>query len=79
MLILTRKTNESFMIGDTIQISVVDIKGDQVKIGITAPADVKIYRKEVYDAIQKENAAAVKSRPELPSLDTFIRKKNPKP
>ena len=75
MLILTRKTNESIIIGDTIEISVVDIKGDQVKIGIKAPDDVKIYRKEVYDAIQKENAAALRSKPELPSLDSFINKK----
>ncbi len=78
MLILTRRTNESFMIGDSIEIAVVDIKGDQVKIGITAPAEVKVYRKEVYEAIQRENAAAVLSRTEPPSLEPFLRgKKKP--
>ncbi|MDR3201205.1 MAG: carbon storage regulator CsrA [Spirochaetales bacterium] len=75
MLILTRKTGESIMIGDTIEIQVVDLKGDQVKIGIKAPPTIKLYRKEVYDAIQKENTAAAQSKPELPSLDAMLRKK----
>ncbi len=54
MLILSRKLNESIIIGDDIEISIVDIKGDQVKIGINAPKNVKVFRKEVYDAIQEE-------------------------
>jgi carbon storage regulator len=74
MLILTRKTGESIMIGDTIEIQVVDLKGDQVKIGIKAPNNVKVYRKEVYDAIQKENTAAAQSKPILPSLDAMMKK-----
>ena len=65
MLILARKTDESIMIGDQIEISIVDIKGDQVKLGISAPKNVKIYRKEVYLAIQEENIQAVKSNPNL--------------
>jgi carbon storage regulator len=75
MLILTRKPNESIMIGDAIEISVVDIKGDQVKLGINAPKKVKIYRKEVYEAIQKENTAALMSKTDIPSLESFLPKK----
>ncbi len=76
MLILSRKTDESIMIGDQIEISIVDIRGDQVKLGITAPRSVKIYRQEVYTAIQQENIEAVKTKPEtLPKLDNLIDKK----
>ncbi len=71
MLILTRKVNESIMIGDRIEVSVVDIRGDQVKIGIAAPRDVKVYRQEVYEAIQEENRAAVAADITLPRLDTM--------
>ena len=74
MLILSRKKDESIIIDDHIEISIVEIKGDQVKIGINAPQSVKIFRNEVYLAIQEANKAAVKSGPELPSLDIF---KNP--
>ena len=75
MLILSRKTNESIMIGDQIEICIVDIKGDQVKLGITAPKVVKVYRQEVYRAIQQENIQAVKSKPEiLPQLDNLLPK-----
>ena len=61
MLILARKKNESIIINDNIEISIVEIKGESVKIGINAPDSVKIYRQEVYDAIQKENQAALNS------------------
>ena len=75
MLILARKINESIMIGDQIEISVVDIRGDQVKIGIKAPQKIKVYRQEVYEAIQKENIAAVETNPKsLPILDELIGK-----
>ena len=63
MLILSRKLDERIMIGDQIEIAVVDIRGDQVKIGIAAPSHIKVYRKEVYQAIQQENIEAVKARP----------------
>ena len=76
MLILSRKTDESIMIGDQIEISIVEIRGDQVKLGIKAPRSVKIYRQEVYRAIQQENIEAVKTKPEtLPQLDNLIDKK----
>ncbi len=59
MLALTRKKGESLVINNNVEITVLDIRGDQVKIGITAPKDVPIYRKEVYLQIQKENEAAL--------------------
>ena len=58
MLILTRKSNESVMIGNNIEIRVLEVHGDQVRIGFTAPGNIPIYRKEVYVAIQQENAQA---------------------
>ena len=70
MLILSRKINESIIIGDNIELSIVDVKGDQVKIGIDAPRNVKVFRKEVYQAIQEENRAAARSSIDvIPSLD----------
>lgn len=70
MLILSRKKDESIIIGDNIEISIVDIKGDHVKLGIKAPKEVKVYRQEVYEAILHENEAAVNSitKFELPEL-----------
>lgn len=58
MLVLTRKENESIMIGDTIEVKVLDLKENQVKLGIVAPRDVVVHRREVYEAIQAENAEA---------------------
>ena len=69
MLILSRKKDESIMIGENIEVSVVDIKGDQIKLGIKAPRDIKVYRREVFTAIQKENLAAAKAGTQLPELD----------
>ena len=69
MLILSRKKDESIMIGEDIEVSVVDIKGDQIKLGIKAPRDIKVYRREVFSAIQKENLAAAKAGTQLPELD----------
>ena len=59
MLALTRKKGESLVINNNIEITVLEIRGDQIKIGITAPKDVPIYRKEVYKQIQEENRASV--------------------
>lgn len=59
MLALSRKNNESIMIGNDIEVTILDIRNDQVKIGIRAPKDVGIYRKEIYLQIQEENKQAV--------------------
>ena len=59
MLALSRKKNEAIVINNDIEITVLEVKGDQVKIGITAPKEVPIYRKEVYLQIQEANKAAV--------------------
>lgn len=55
MLVLTRRENESIMIGDAIEVKLLDVKDHQVKIGIAAPRNVAVHRKEVYLAIQAEN------------------------
>lgn len=54
MLILTRMRDETIMIGDDVEITIVDIRGDKVRIGITAPSHIPVHRKEVYDAIKRE-------------------------
>ncbi|MCW3022593.1 MAG: csrA [Conexibacter sp.] len=60
MLVLTRKSNQSIMIGDDIEVSVLSIMGEKVRIGIQAPRDIPVFRKEVYLEIQQErNGAAV--------------------
>lgn len=59
MLALTRKKGEALVINNDIEITVLEIRGDQIKLGITAPKDVPVYRKEVYLQIQKENQAAL--------------------
>ncbi len=58
MLVLSRQRDEAIMIGDAIEITVVDIRGDKVRLGIAAPRQVQVHRKEVFDAIRKENTAA---------------------
>jgi carbon storage regulator len=62
MLVLSRQKDQTIMIGDMIEITVVDIRGDKVRLGITAPSKIPVHRKEVYDAIRLENeeAASIK-------------------
>src|ERR1041384_8121237 len=64
MLVLARQRDETMMIGDDIEVTVVDIRGDKVRLGITAPKEISVHRKEVYDAIRRENRAAAQVRPE---------------
>ncbi len=78
MLILTRKLNESITIGDSIEVSVIEIKGDQVKLGINAPREIKVYRKEVYIAIQEENRAAAMTKAELPLIGSLLKEQKDK-
>lgn len=61
MLVLTRKKDESIVIGEGIEITILDINAGQVKIGINAPRDLEIYRKEIFTAIQEENKKAAQS------------------
>lgn len=58
MLVLSRQRDETIMIGDDIEITVVDIRGDKVRLGINAPTRIAVHRKEVYEAIRKENEQA---------------------
>ncbi len=55
MLVLSRQRDESIIIGDNIVVTIVDIRGDKVRLGINAPTEIPVHRQEVYDAIQKEN------------------------
>lgn len=59
MLVLSRQRDESIIIGDNIVITVVDIRGDKVQLGIQAPTEIPVHRQEVYEAIQRENTRAV--------------------
>ena len=72
MLALTRKSGESIVINNDVEITVLDIKGDQVKIGITAPKSVPVYRKEVYIQIQEANKAASNSDA-MEALKNFLK------
>jgi carbon storage regulator len=72
MLILSRKINEKIMIGEDISITIIEIRGDQVKIGVEAPKSVKVFRQEVYVAIQNENRAAATSMPNLETLSGIV-------
>ncbi len=68
MLVLTRRLNQSIKIGDDIEITVVEVRGDQVRLGVAAPRDVTVHRKEIYLQIQQENRAA-SAAPSVSSLD----------
>ncbi|WP_445509072.1 carbon storage regulator CsrA [Rossellomorea marisflavi] len=68
MLVLTRKTGESIQIGDNIEIKVISIQGDQIKLGIEAPKHIDIHRKEVYLSIQEQNTEASKGIQNLLNL-----------
>lgn len=75
MLVLTRKANESINIGNDIEIFIVEIKDDHVKIGIKAPKDVPIYRQEIYKAIQDENKLAASPQASLGDISDILPEK----
>jgi carbon storage regulator len=56
MLVLSRQKDESIVIGDDVEVTIVDVRGDKVRLGITAPKEIPVHRREVYDAIQREKA-----------------------
>ena len=64
MLVLSRQRDQTIMIGDDIEITVVDIRGDKVRLGINAPPEIPVHRKEVYEAIKRENREASGIKPE---------------
>ncbi|HTQ09212.1 MAG TPA: carbon storage regulator CsrA [Fimbriimonadaceae bacterium] len=64
MLVLTRKLHQSIVIGDGIEVVVLEVRGEQVRLGIRAPKNVAVHRKEIYDQIQQENKSASETRPE---------------
>lgn len=64
MLVLSRQRDESIIIGDNVVVTIVDVRGDKVKLGIEAPQDVSVHRREVYEAIRRENQQAARLRPE---------------
>ncbi len=79
MLVLTRAVNEAIMIGDDIEITIVDVRGDKVRLGIRAPSHVAVHRKEVYLSIQQANLEAAQSLPEsLEELRKLMEQRKPK-
>jgi carbon storage regulator len=79
MLVLSRQKDESIVIGDDIEITIVDIRGDKVRLGIAAPSEIPVHRKEVYEAIQRENVQAAQVKPgDVADVDQIITNKRRK-
>ncbi|WP_273124398.1 carbon storage regulator CsrA [Bacillus weihaiensis] len=76
MLVLTRKLNESIQIGENIEITVLAVKGDQIKLGIKAPQDIEVHRKEIYMSIQESNNEAASI---LPNIIDILKNTSKKP
>ena len=75
MLVLSRRVNQSIKIGDDIEIMIIEVRGDQVRVGVNAPRDVAVHRKEVYLQIQQENVKAAEASAygeDLIALDSFL-------
>ena len=66
MLVLSRQRDESIMIGDNVEIIIVDVRGDKVRLGITAPKEIPVHRREIYDAIQREKKESQKQQEKEP-------------
>jgi carbon storage regulator len=80
MLVLSRQRDESIIVGDNVQITVVDIRGDKVRLGIQAPPHIPVHRKEVFDAIQRENRKAAElTAKDLPATAATQRDAAPPP
>ena len=76
MLVLSRQRDETIMIGDEIEITVVDIRGDKVRLGINAPRTIQVHRKEVYEAIRRENTEAAQIEiDDLSAADNTLRQR----
>jgi carbon storage regulator len=76
MLVLTRKKGQSIVVNDNIEITVLDVQGDQIRIGIEAPKEISVHRKEVYLEIQEENRKAAESKAiSATALDEILKMK----
>ena len=75
MLVLTRRTGQSIMIGNDVKVTVLEIRNDQVRIGVDAPRRVQVHRKEIYEQIARENAAAIR---EARSTTEALRRARPR-
>ena len=64
MLVLSRQRDESIMIGEDVVVTIVDVRGDRVRLGIDAPTEIPVHRREVYEAIHRENKRAAAAHPE---------------
>ncbi|MCI1209328.1 MAG: carbon storage regulator CsrA [Treponema sp.] len=73
MLILSRKIDQKIRIGENITLTIIEIRGDQVKIGVEAPKEVKVFRQEVYTAIQNENRQAARTDGSLDALSKILK------
>lgn len=72
MLILTRKSGEGIRIGDNITLKIIEIRGNQVRLGVDAPRDLSVHREEIYALIQEQNRAAANSSPADPGILTNV-------
>jgi len=72
MLVLTRRANQSIMIGHDIVVTVLEVRGDQVRLGIRAPRSVDVHREEVFATLQQANKAAVTSAKDLAALESAL-------
>ena len=79
MLVLSRQRDETIMIGDDVEITVVDIRGEKVRLGINAPPHVPVHRKEVYDAIRREKIASSGGQDTSPHVDSLAKRRKPSP
>lgn len=75
MLVLARHLNESIMIGDDIEIVIVAVQNDQVKLGIKAPRQIAVHRKEIYEEIQRENIIAAQAKGDITAGSELLKKK----
>ncbi len=73
MLVLARKVGESVVIGDNVEITVLEVKGEVVRLGVKAPSNIPVYRKEIYEQIVKENLASSSSELSLEDLSDLIK------
>jgi len=67
MLVLSRKVNQSIMVGDNVRVVVVAVDRDQVKLGIEAPREIAVHRSEIYEEIQRSNRSAAAAQPDVPA------------